>query len=379
MRTVPLDKVADVDYGYAFESKRFGDEGDLPLVRIRDVVRGRSNTYYTGEFDARYIVNNGDLLVGMDGEFNRERWAGGKALLNQRVCRIKVADPSLDESYLYWFLPEALKEIERQTPFVTVKHLSAKEIKAIALPLPPIEEQWRIASILDAADALRTKRRQALTKLDTLTQAIFVNMFGVSSESTASPARLSDHAIVITKGTTPTSVGFDFADSGIPFVRVQDLQGGTVRAETIELCISKATNKALSRSILKPYDVVISIAGTIGRVAIIPASAPEMNCNQAVALVRTSSTLSPEYLAAWLNTQDAQQQIGGSRVTGTISNLSLTSIRNLMLPIPDRLSQQRFADRMLEVKRLIESVETSASALNTSFESLQHRAFRGEL
>jgi transposase len=84
------------------------------------------------------------------------------------------------------------------------------------------------------------------------------------------------------------------------------------------------------------------------------------------------------YLAAWLNTQDAQQQIGGSRVTGTISNLSLTSIRNLLLPIPDRLSQQRFADRMLGVKRLIENVETSATALDMVFAALQHRAFRGE-
>ena len=257
--------------------------------------------------------------------------------------------------------------------------ITQTSLRRISIPLPPIEEQRRIASILDAADALRTKRRQALAKLDTLTQAIFIDMFGVSGESGASPARLSDHAIAITKGTTPTSVGFDFADSGVPFVRVQDLQGGTVRAETIELCISEATNKALSRSILKPCDVVISIAGTIGRVAIIPDSAPEMNCNQAVALVRTSPTLAPVYLAAWLNTQDAQEQIGGSRVTGKISNLSLTSIRNLILPLPGRLAQQRFADRVLEVQRLVQNVETSASNLNISFASLQHRAFRGEL
>ena len=257
--------------------------------------------------------------------------------------------------------------------------VSVTNLKSIVVPVPPLTEQRRIAAVLDAADALRAKRRHALANLDTLTQAIFIDVFGVSSDSSVSVVRLSDHAIAITKGTTPTSVGFDFADAGVPFVRVQDLQGGTVRAATIALCISEATNKALSRSILKPRDVLISIAGTIGKVAIIPEEAPEMNCNQAVALIRTSPALAPDYLAAWLNTQNAQQQIGGSRVTGTISNLSLTSIRNLMLPLPDQLTQQRFADRTLEVQRLIEKAERSATALDVLFESLQDRAFRGGL
>jgi type I restriction enzyme S subunit len=101
----------------------------------------------------------------MDGEFNRARWRGGSALLNQRVCRIGSKSKALDDSYLFHFLPSALQAIERKTPFVTVKHLSIKQIRDIEIPLPPIAEQRRIAEVLDRAESLRAKRRASLSEI----------------------------------------------------------------------------------------------------------------------------------------------------------------------------------------------------------------------
>lgn len=138
MRTARLSDVAKLDYGFAFDSKRFNKEGrGLPLVRIRDVVPGRSDTYYSGEYTDRYLVEDGDFLIGMDGQFNLACWQGGKALLNQRVCRIGALDDSLDRAYLARFMPAALKAIEDSTPFVTVKHLSAGVLGGVRVPLPP--------------------------------------------------------------------------------------------------------------------------------------------------------------------------------------------------------------------------------------------------
>ena len=130
----------------------------------------------------------------------------------------------VESKFLYWWLKKNRPLLESLGNGATFKEISKKTTAAIPISLPPIEEQRRIASILDATDALRTKRRQALAKLDTLTQAIFIDMFE-RGESFAT-VQLADHAIAITKGTTPTSVGFDFTDTGVPFVRVQDLQGG---------------------------------------------------------------------------------------------------------------------------------------------------------
>ena len=92
----------------------------LPLIRIRDVARGFSETYYEGEYEPKYVVENDDLLVSMDGEFRAEVWSGGKALLNQRVCRLEPDPKALDKNYLRHAIPKKLKEIEDRTPFVTV-------------------------------------------------------------------------------------------------------------------------------------------------------------------------------------------------------------------------------------------------------------------
>lgn len=174
-----LGELVKITSGFAFKSSLFNSENEgMPLIRIRDVVRGYSDTFYTGEYKSDYIIENGDALIGMDGEFNLAIWNGGKALLNQRVCKIESIDQKLDQNYLIRFLPKALKFIEDKTPFVTVKHLSVKDINSIQIPLPSIEEQRRIASILDKADAIRQKRQQSIAKLDELLQATFIDMFG---------------------------------------------------------------------------------------------------------------------------------------------------------------------------------------------------------
>ncbi|MEY4748595.1 MAG: hypothetical protein RIQ60_809 [Pseudomonadota bacterium] len=182
MTTVKLGDVVQITSGFAFPSSGFSTEEGIPLVRIRDVTRGVSETRYAGPFDEDYVVNDGNLLVGMDGEFNAALWRGGRALLNQRVCRL-VPDPSrLDFGFLRHVLPRELKAIEDRTPFVTVKHLSVKDIRAIVLALPPLAEQRRIATILDKADSLRCKRQEAIRLADEVLKAAFVDMFGAPSD-----------------------------------------------------------------------------------------------------------------------------------------------------------------------------------------------------
>ena len=91
-----LGELCRVFSGYAFRSEWFNtDSKGVPIVRIRDVNSGFSNTFYSGKFDDRWLVANGDILVGMDGDFRVTRWTHGRALLNQRVCRIEDFDASI--------------------------------------------------------------------------------------------------------------------------------------------------------------------------------------------------------------------------------------------------------------------------------------------
>lgn len=172
-----LPEVCTIQYGFPFDSTKFSDSNGMPLIRIRDVVRGYSETYTTEEYKSEYVVHENDLLIGMDGEFNIAKWGKTPALLNQRVCRLAPND-SIDKGYLFYFMPVALKRIEEKTPFVTVKHLSAKELNKIEIPVLSLEEQRKIAETLSKVDKLIAFRDQQLAKLDELVKARFVEMFG---------------------------------------------------------------------------------------------------------------------------------------------------------------------------------------------------------
>ena len=174
-----LGEMCDVLNGYAFDSKLFNSESKgMPLIRIRDIKRGATSTYTTEDYSNQYLINNGDLLIGMDGEFNVARWKAKSALLNQRVCRIRPQSLNLTDAYLEHLLPKILKSIEARTSFVTVKHLSSKTLKAIEIPLPPLALQQEFAAFVAQVDKLRFATQQQIDKLEMLKKSLMQEYFG---------------------------------------------------------------------------------------------------------------------------------------------------------------------------------------------------------
>ena len=144
-----LGDVGQVLNGYAFKAELFTREAGMPLIRIRDVGSSASETFYSGDFDERYVVSAGDLLVGMDGDFNCALWRGPRSLLNQRVCKITVDEALYLPRFLDYVLLGYLKAINDATSSITVKHLSSRTIQDIPLPLPPMIEQREIVAELE--------------------------------------------------------------------------------------------------------------------------------------------------------------------------------------------------------------------------------------
>ena len=149
---VRLGDLLDVQNGFAFDSKSFSPDGEMPLIRIRDLKEGvDTEAHYTGTYEKKYVVEAGDLLIGMDGEFGCYEWKGSSALLNQRVCRLQNFNNILLPRFLFYGINSYLKDIEEVTGFTTVKHLSSKQVLGIEFPTPPLSEQQRIVTILDEA------------------------------------------------------------------------------------------------------------------------------------------------------------------------------------------------------------------------------------
>ena len=146
---VPLSDVAVVQNGFAFKSELFTHSEGKPLIRIRDIEDGWTENFYSGEYSDEFVVRKGDILIGMDGDFNAAIWQGVDGLLNQRVCRLIPTAKNFSDKFLFICLQPYLNAINAETSSVTVKHLSSKTIGKIPLPLPPLNEQHRIVAKIE--------------------------------------------------------------------------------------------------------------------------------------------------------------------------------------------------------------------------------------
>lgn len=135
-RKVNLYDFADIQMGFPFNGSLFNDEKiGTPAIRIRDIPSNRTFTYTTEEADEKYFVEQGDILIGMDGFFYTDVWAGQRGYLVQRVCRIRAKDPML-QGYLLEALKTPIKFFEQTISGATVSHLGAKHLKQIEILFP---------------------------------------------------------------------------------------------------------------------------------------------------------------------------------------------------------------------------------------------------
>jgi len=161
-----LGEIVSFQVGFPFSSRYFTSEpSGLRIVKNRDLKADDEVTHHTGPYSGSYLVSDGDVLIGMDGDFLPCVWRKGKALLNQRVGRLLRRD-SADLRFMYYFLIEPLKEIERATSSTTVKHLSHGDVEGIVGLIPEEDEQTAIAAVLSDMDAeiAALERRRDKTK-----------------------------------------------------------------------------------------------------------------------------------------------------------------------------------------------------------------------
>lgn len=136
-RKEKLIDLCDVQYGYAFDGTLFNDKREgTPIIRIRDIPLGYSTDYTTEQADERYVIRNGEIVVGMDGEFHINSWSGENSYLVQRVCCFRPHDEKI-RGWLLWALYEPIKYFEKIVVGATVSHLGKKHIDTIELLQAP--------------------------------------------------------------------------------------------------------------------------------------------------------------------------------------------------------------------------------------------------
>jgi type I restriction enzyme, S subunit len=328
---------------------------------------------------ANYRLKEGDVILGRRGEMGR--CAVVDTTSNGYLCGtgslIVRPGPSLYSKFLTHLLssPDMVRTLERESLGTTMPNLNQEIVANIQLPLPPLDEQRRIAAILDRADTLRAKRRKMLEHIDLLPDTC---LFEQSAGAMYSSVALGSVADVKGGKRLPKGAPYSETSTAHPYIRVSDLESGQINTKRLKY-IDDEVHGQIARYVVGPNDVVISIAGSIGHTATVPAALTGANLTENAARItpKHDGIYRPGWLAAALRTPQLQSQIRSYVGRVTIGKLALFRIENLVLDLPSLESQDLYLNRTDKVGSLRAAAERGS--FDELFASLQARAFRGEL
>jgi type I restriction enzyme, S subunit len=294
-------------------------------------------------------------------------------------CVLRARSRLIEAKYLFHWVRSSqfINEMVRRATGASYPAVSDRVVCESKIPLPPLPEQRRIAEILDKADALRAKRRGALTELDTLIQSIFLDMFGDPTEFDIRP--LGDYLQFVTSGARGWAKYY--AQAGSRFIRSLDVRMNRIGDDEAAF-VSPPDNAEARRTRVQAEDVLLTITGSrIGRVSPAPKRLEGAYISQHVAILRLDKKrMEPSFLSYFLSLgSGGQRQITKAQYGQTKPGLNFEQIRQFQIPVPSVTSQREFVQRMKAVRHIEAMQQSSSSELNALFTSIQHRAFREEL
>ena len=325
---------------------------------------------------ARQLVRSGDILVStvrpnLNGVARvPDSFDGATASTGFCVLR-PDSSKLLGEYLLHWVkTPAFVLDMTRKATGASYPAVSDRIIHESLLPLPPLHEQQRTAAILDQAEALRTKRRLALGKLDTLTQSLFLDLFG---DPRTNPndwpfQSLAKLGRVVTGGTPPSAMEGMFGGD-IPFITPGDLESD----EPVKRTLTEAGADE-SRTVRAGATLVCCIGATIGKMG---KAAQRSAFNQQINAVEWGEDINDEFGLATL--RFFKSKIAGAGASTTLPILKKSAFQQIEIPVPPIDLQEEFSRRATVVERVRGEQMQSQLKLDALFASLQHRAFRGEL
>lgn len=359
-----MGSFVQIKSGYPFDSKRFSSksEGMRPLIRIRDVLKGETITFTDEDCPEEYIIHAGEILIGMDGDFNIAKWQSEDALLNQRVCCIKSKSELLLDNFLYYYLPSPLKKINDATPSVTVKHLSTKTLNQTPIPLPPLPEQHRIVSRIESLfaklDEAKEKAQAVVDGFELRKSAILHKAF--TGELTERWRK--EHGVGLDSWkTVPFNDCIQKMQNGLAkrngnigksyvVLRLANLtEDGFDTSDLREILLDEKEQESYS---LAENDVImVRVNGSkdiVGRQLLVPKIENWAFCDHIIRIHYQNNIL-PDYMIMFSKSDRYRAYVKGHMVSSAGQNtISRKGMANMVVPIPEE-DEQRKIVRLLSI------------------------------
>lgn len=366
------EKVQDGNYGGSYPkshefikigipfltSKAIGKDGVLKIHLVDFISERKHDELKKAHLKLHDVLfTNRGASVGAIG-FVDERISNGN--IGPQLTLLRASDEKLVPQFLLQAMKSNFvqKQIIGQDAGSAMNFFGVGSTKKFKIPLPPTKaEQTAIATALNDADALIQKLEQLIAKKRNIKTGAMQEL--LKPKEGWKESILASECDLITKGTTPTSVGREFQNSGINFIKIESLtELGEIIKEKVAF-IDNYTHNLLKRSQLKSGDALFSIAGALGRVALVSEDLLPANTNQALAIIRLKkdSEINLRYLFYFLNSRKIQNHILAINVQGAQANLSLVNIAEFIIEHPDKSEQNNIAKILSDMDKEIQELE----------------------
>ncbi|EGR3959081.1 restriction endonuclease subunit S [Vibrio cholerae] len=390
----PLVKIGDifeVSSSKRVLQKDWRKEG-VPFYRAREVVllskHGEvDNDLFIDEsmyetFKEKYgVPQEGDLLVTAVGTLGQTYAVKKHDRFYFKDASVIMFRPkvSVDISYIQYAIrsPEVQRFIQNSDG-ATVGTYTISRAKETLIPLPPLDEQKRIAAILDKADAIRQKRKQAIDLADEFLRSVFLDMFGdpVTNPKGWEVKACKDLFKRITVGIVVKPSSY-YVESGVPALRSLNIGCYGIRSENL-VYVSKSDNESiLAKTRVYEGDLVIVRSGQPGKTAVVCKEFDGVNAIDILIATPKEELIEPQFFAFFMNSDGGKKIVLAEQRGQVQKHFNVGSLNSTAIPLPPLSLQRTFAEIAATVYGKYQT--NKATEFNEIFNSISQKAFSGQL
>jgi type I restriction enzyme S subunit len=386
---VALESVCDINVGRtpSRHEKSYWENGIHPWVSISDMTRARyiSKTRECISEKARTECNmkpvpEGTVLISFKLSIGKVSFSEKEMFTNEAIAALPIIDSQQLDPH---FLARALEAIDfngvgnRAVMGLTLNKASLKQIK---IPLPPLEEQKRIAAILDQADDLRRKRQHSIDRLNQLGQAIFHEMFGDLEANSHNFPMAPLHELIKVQGGYAFKSDV-FQEEGSPVIRISNIDGVNVDFQKAVRIAPENVGKGRAFTVSEGELLIAMSGATTGKTGIVPNFSGSAYLNQRVGkyIILDNKNISICFLTNLVRSEYYQKRILDQAWGAAQPNVSSNQLVSFAIPLPPIFIQNRFTDIMNGISDVKIASDLEIKRSEALFASLQHRAFWGDL
>ena len=371
--------------GMAFKPSDWTSEG-LPIIRIQNLTDpGKPCNRFSGDFDDRYRIRDGDLLISWSASLGAFIWDRGEAILNQHIFRVEVNQDLVEKYFLYYLVLHILDEIGRHTHGSTMKHITKRKLKSVGVSIPSIQEQRRIIGRIQEAFArvreIKILRQRSLADAAGLEGAVFCDFTQeFTKNANVQVVRLGD---ILIRGQYGSSSRANSVGEGVPILRMGNIRNGHLVTSDLKH-ISLSQNE-IAKYRLSTGDILFNRTNSlelVGKAATFTGLRGDwVFASYLIRLEVDRRRALPEYVTAVINSRIGRDYVyrTARRAIGMV-NINAKQIQQLELPLPPLADQEWLVGHMQKAKTASDSIleNLSVKPIEALPQAILHEAFAGE-